>query len=91
MKDLIEKVTAGHATHVDLKEMRQLANIMRNTSNCGLGITAPTVVTDTLKKFPEVYEQRLNVTDFEPAFDLDSSLEDARRLTGREDPDAHIQ
>ena len=91
MKDLIEKLTAGHATHLDLKEMRQLANIMRNTSNCGLGITAPTVVTDTLKKFPEVYEQRLNVKGFEPAFDLDSSLEDARRITGREDPDAHIQ
>jgi len=90
MKGLIEKVSAGHATRLDLKEVRDLAKIMRQTSSCGLGLTAPTVVIDTMEKFPEVYARRLDAKDFEPAFDLDRALEDARRITGREDPDAHI-
>ena len=27
---------------------------------------------------------------FEPAFDLDAALETARRITGRDDPAAHL-
>ena len=90
MKDLVAKVTDGHATRADLEEMHHLAKIMRSSSNCGLGLTAPTVIIDTLEKLPEVYARRLGPKDFEPAFDLDNALEDARRITAREDPDAHI-
>ncbi|MDV7399470.1 hypothetical protein RZS08_49110 [Arthrospira platensis SPKY1] len=29
-------------------------------------------------------------TTFAPAFDLDAALQEARRLTGRDDPEAHL-
>jgi hypothetical protein len=32
----------------------------------------------------------LRSTAFEPAFDLDAALGEARRLTGRDDPGAHL-
>jgi len=46
---------------------------------------------ETLKSFPEIYQQQLNHTDYEPAFDLDAALEESRQLTHRDDPDAHIE
>lgn len=90
MRDLMEKVYSGHATRADLQELRDLGQVMQTSSQCGLGCTAPTAVLDTLDKFPGVYERRLKSTGFEPAFDLDDALEDARQLTGRDDPGAHL-
>jgi len=43
-----------------------------------------------LEKFPAAYEQKLRNLSFEPAFDLDAALETARRITGRDDPAAHL-
>lgn len=90
MKDLVNKVHSGHASQYDLEEMRKLAVLMQNTSHCGLGTTAPNSVLDTLNKFSHIYEQRLKHSSYEPAFDLDAALQDARDITGRDDAGAHI-
>jgi len=63
---------------------------MKTMSHCGLGHTAANPVLDMLEKFPGVYEQKLKNLDFEPAFDLDGALATARRITGRDDPWAHL-
>ena len=91
MKDLVDKVHAGHAGAYDLGEMRGIGQLMRSTSHCGLGTTAPNPVLDTLDKFPHIYEQQLKHDAYEPAFDLDAALQDARDITGRDDPGAHIR
>jgi len=91
LKDLVDKVHNRHASPYDLDELRRIASIMQNTSFCGLGATAPNPVLETLKSFPEIYQQQLNHTDYEPAFDLDAALEESRQLTHRDDPDAHIE
>jgi [NiFe] hydrogenase diaphorase moiety large subunit len=44
----------------------------------------------TLEKFPSIYRRRLCTSDYEPAFDLEAELEEARRITGRDDSGAHI-
>jgi len=90
MKDLVKKVHSGHASEYDLGEIRNIARLMQASSHCGLGATAPNSVLDTLEKFPQIYDQRLKHTDYEPAFDLDASLEEARSINGRDDADAHI-
>jgi [NiFe] hydrogenase diaphorase moiety large subunit len=90
IKDLIEKVHRGHGSKLDLEAIRRLAHLVQQTSHCGLGQTAPNAVLDTLEKFPEVWRQRLKVTAFEPAFDLDGALASARQLTGRDDREAHL-
>ncbi|CDI04005.1 NAD(P)-dependent nickel-iron dehydrogenase flavin-containing subunit [Candidatus Competibacter denitrificans Run_A_D11] len=90
MRDLVDKVHTGHGTRADLEEMRKLGQIMRVASHCGLGQTAPNPVLDSLDQFPESYERRLRSTAFEPAFDMNAALEQARWLTGRTDPDAYL-
>ncbi|MDS4020852.1 MAG: NAD(P)H-dependent oxidoreductase subunit E [Candidatus Competibacter sp.] len=91
MRDLVTKVHTGHGTRYDLEEMSKLGRIMQVGCHCGLGQTAPNPVLDSLEQFPEAWERRLRSTAFEPAFDLNAALEDARRLTGRDDPDAYLR
>lgn len=90
MKNLMDKVYTGHGTEQDLEELHNLGLVMRQTSQCGLGSTAPNAIFDTLDKFSEVYRRRLKSTGFEPAFDLDGALDEARQLTGRDDAGAHL-
>ncbi len=90
MRDLVTKVHAGHGTRADLEEMRKLGRIMQVGCHCGLGQTAPNPVLDSLDQFPEAYERRLRSTAYEPAFDLNAALDQARWLTGRSDPDAYL-
>lgn len=91
LKDLVDKVHAGDAGKYDLDEMLNIGMLMRTSSHCGLGTTAPNPVLDTLNKFPHIYEKRLKHTSYEPAFDLDAALQDARDITGRDDAGAHIR
>jgi len=91
MKNLVDKVIVGHATRNDLKEMENIGLVMQQSSHCGLGVTAPKPVLDTLEKFPDIYTKRLANRGFEPAFDLDAALEESRQITGRDDPEAHIE
>jgi [NiFe] hydrogenase diaphorase moiety large subunit len=91
MKDLLQKVSVGHATAYDLNEMKKIGLLMKNTSHCGLGSTAPSSILDTLEKFPGIYSKRLLNRSYEPAFDLDAALEVSRHMTGRDDEGAHIR
>ena len=90
LKDLVDKLVNGHATQYDVEEMRQLGALMKNTSQCGLGTTAPNPVLDLLNRFPHLLEDRLAHSGYEPAFDLDAALQEARDITGRDDAGAHI-
>ncbi|HUT41834.1 MAG TPA: NAD(P)H-dependent oxidoreductase subunit E, partial [Gammaproteobacteria bacterium] len=58
LRDLVDKVCAGRASEFDLQEMRGIGKLMRQTSQCGLGTTAPNHVLNTLDKFPDSYRRR---------------------------------
>jgi [NiFe] hydrogenase diaphorase moiety large subunit len=90
VRDLIEKVATGQASAHDLDELRHTGDVMRRGSHCGLGHTAPNHVLQTLDKFPHIYRARLKNAAYTPAFDLDTALAEARRLTGRDDRAAHL-
>lgn len=90
LRDLIEKVASGRASAHDLEEMRRIGDLMRRASHCGLGHTAPNHLLQTLEKFPWIYQTRLASAEYTPAFDLDAALAEARRLSGRDDPGAHL-
>ena len=91
LKDLVEKLVNGHATQYDVAEMKQIGALMKRTSFCGLGTTAANPVLDLLDHFPQLVESRLAHSGYEPAFDLDAALQDARDITGRDDAGAHIE
>jgi [NiFe] hydrogenase diaphorase moiety large subunit len=87
----LEKVANGHGTTVDLETIQRMASVMRNTSHCGLGATASNPAVHLIDNFSSMLYERLRHTSFEPAFDLDAALDEARELTGRDDPGAHLQ
>lgn len=91
IKNLVNKVRKGRGSNVDLKEMKDLSILIKNTAHCGLGITATNHITDALQKFPEIYRARLhNSESLHPTFDLDAALEEARQITHRQDTAAHL-
>ena len=90
LKNLMDKIAAGHGTRYDLNEIYQLNRVLQMTAHCGLGHTAANPLVHTLEKFRPAYERRLKSLEFEPAFDLDAALSEARQMTGRDDAGAHL-
>lgn len=91
LKKQLSKILNSHATRKDLESIETIAKLMCETSHCGLGQTAANPILSSMRQFPLTYKSRLCTTSFEPAFDLDASLEEARQATGRNDPGAHIE
>lgn len=87
---LMDKIAAGHGSPYDVDEIFKLHRVMTTASHCGLGHTACNPLFDTLKKFRPAYEKHLKSLDYEPAFDLDHALSQARQMTGRNDAAAHL-
>ncbi len=59
MHQLLEKIAAGQGTAADLSQLEELCDLVRNTSLCGLGQTAPNPVLSTLRFFRREYEALL--------------------------------
>ena len=90
LANYVRKFDRGYGSPVDLEEIRRVARLMRTMSHCGLGQTANLHIEDSIRKFPAIWTDRMQTTEFIPAFDLDGALEEARRLTGRTDAGAHL-
>jgi NADH:ubiquinone oxidoreductase subunit F (NADH-binding) len=59
MLDILERLCAGEGKKTDIEELEHLAQMIQNTSICGLGGTAPNPVLSTIKYFREEYEAHL--------------------------------
>ncbi len=56
MLEILDKITEGKATLEDLDRLEKLGEMIKSTSLCGLGQTAPNPVLSTLKHFRAEYE-----------------------------------
>ena len=59
--EMLEKVTGGNAVLEDLDKLRNLSNVIKDTSLCGLGQTSPNPVLSSLDNFYHEYLE--HVTD----------------------------
>ena len=59
MHDILQRITTGEASLAELDMLKSLCTLLRETSLCGLGQTAPNPVVSTLKYFPEEYEAHI--------------------------------
>ena len=59
MHHLLTKIVEGRATARDLALLEELCDMVKHTSLCGLGMTAPNPVLSTLRFFRHEYEERL--------------------------------
>ena len=66
MHHLLEKILARKATKRDLAKLEELCDMVRSTSLCGLGQTAPNPVTSTLRFFRHEYEELLQPDPYGP-------------------------
>jgi len=87
---LLDKLAQHHGSPYDLQEMDRMHQLMQGASHCSLGNTASLLLQDIRHKFPQALERRLHSTAYEPAFDLDAALSQARLMTGRTDSAAHL-
>ncbi|MFA6563924.1 MAG: NADH-quinone oxidoreductase subunit NuoF [Verrucomicrobiia bacterium] len=55
MHELLSKITDGTATDENLAMLEELCDVVKNTSLCGLGMTAPNPVVSTLRYFRDEY------------------------------------
>ena len=59
MYEILEDVSMGRATLADLDLLEELAGVVRDTSQCGLGQSAPNPVLSTLRYFRDEYERHI--------------------------------
>jgi [NiFe] hydrogenase diaphorase moiety large subunit len=91
LRKQFDKIHSGHGSTGDIKELQDIATLIRSTSHCGLGQTAAEPILTTLERYPDLYEKQIKQQhSFDPGFDLDASLAVARKLSGRDDSHAHL-
>jgi NADH:ubiquinone oxidoreductase subunit F (NADH-binding)/(2Fe-2S) ferredoxin/NAD-dependent dihydropyrimidine dehydrogenase PreA subunit len=56
MLEILERITSGHGAMEDLDKLERLGQLIRKTSLCGLGQSAPNPVLSSLKNFREEFE-----------------------------------
>ncbi len=59
MYGLLSRIAAGNATQAEVKQLEMLCDMVKHTSLCGLGQSAPNPVLSTLRYFRTEYEQSL--------------------------------
>jgi len=60
MFQLLSKICDGKASHDDLDLLIDLCDVVKNTSLCGLGMTAPNPVLSTLRYFKHEYMEHID-------------------------------
>lgn len=59
MLELLDDIVNGNARKGDLELLKNMAELIKETSLCGLGKTAPNPVLTTMKYFPEEYKAHM--------------------------------
>jgi len=59
MLELLTNITEGKGDKGDIERLKELAGILRDTSLCALGVTAPNPVLTTLQYFPDEYRAHI--------------------------------
>ncbi len=60
MLRILEKIVSGEGTMEDLERLEILGNVIKDSSLCGLGQTAPNPVLSTLRYYRHEYEAHVN-------------------------------
>ena len=58
--EILEKICDGKGTQEDLERLKNLSNVIKDTSLCGLGQTSPNPVLSTMTNFWEEYTEHVH-------------------------------
>ena len=76
MHTLLTKIIQGQATAAEVRKLEELCDMVKNTSLCGLGQTAPNPVLSTLRFFRNEYDTLLKPEPNLPAKAAPSLMKD---------------
>ena len=57
--ELLDRISTGHGTEADLDRLRNLGEVIKDTSLCGLGQSSPNPVLSTLDNFMDEYRSHV--------------------------------
>ncbi len=57
--EILDKIISGNGTTEDLENLRNLSNVIKDTSLCGLGQTSPNPVLSTMENFWDEYVEHV--------------------------------
>ena len=60
LNEILSKICDGNGTQEDLERLKNLSNVIKDTSLCGLGQTSPNPVLSTLANFQEEYYEHVH-------------------------------
>ena len=60
LHEILDKITKGQGTEEDLDKLRNLSEVIKDTSLCGLGQTSPNPVLSTMDNFMEEYQAHVH-------------------------------
>ncbi|WP_446009737.1 NADH-ubiquinone oxidoreductase-F iron-sulfur binding region domain-containing protein [Candidatus Electrothrix sp.] len=83
LRNTLRRIRQGQGTREDLTSMRQLSEVMKKTTKCGLGHTAPHPILNTMDNFPHLYEALIPEQSDIRVFDLEASIKAANAAVGR--------
>ena len=58
--EILDKICDGNGTQDDLERLKNLSNVIKDTSLCGLGQTSPNPVLSTMTNFWEEYKEHVH-------------------------------
>jgi NADH:ubiquinone oxidoreductase subunit F (NADH-binding) len=59
MLEILDRITKGKGVEGDIEKLERLAEVVMETSLCGLGKTAPNPVFSTIKYFRHEFEEHI--------------------------------
>ena len=59
MLDILTRITEGNGCRSDIEDLKEMADVTKTASLCGLGQTAPNPVLSTIRYFMNEYEDLL--------------------------------
>ena len=85
LKKCIDDILEGNGKLSDFDYLKELGEIIKTASRCGLGQTSPNPVLTSLQNFRSIYEAQLKEVkdDFLPSFDIQAVLKESQDITGR--------
>ncbi len=74
LNDLLQGFKQGKATQADTRQLKTIAELMRQSSFCGLGTSAPTALLNALQQSPEIFDQVIDAREEGRQFDLQAAV-----------------
>ena len=73
----LRKISRGLLDHSDFERIQKWSKIMKSSTRCGLGMTAPNPILQSIEKFPDFFEQYLAPdTGLNTSFELDVAVKE---------------